>query len=416
VTSAEIEQAVSEAHRRDWARVLSTVVRLTRDIDLAEDAVQDAFAVALEAWPRDVVPNSPAAWLTTVARRKALDLLRRDQTLARKLPLLIVPDSDDGGLEVPEDIQDDRLRLIFTCCHPALALESQVPLTLRLVCGLATPEIAHLLLIPEPTVAARITRAKKKIRSAGIPYQAPGERDLPERLPAVLAVVYLVFTEGHTASRGGDLTRPKHVEQATELARLLLELMPEQAEVLGLLALMRLTDARRASRLDAAGQIVLLEDQDRARWDRGAITEGVALVERAFQAARPRGPGPYALQAAIAAVHAEAPSYEATDWAQVLALYDALLAIHPSPVAALSRTVAYARIHGPAAGLAEVDRLAEDPRLAGYHLLPAARAEFLRQLGDGQQAAAAYLEAARLTDNEVEQGFLRARAARVSAS
>jgi RNA polymerase sigma-70 factor (ECF subfamily) len=410
---ADIQAVVAEAHRRDWARVLSTVVRLTRDIDLAEDSVQEAFISALEVWQRNGVPDNPAAWLTTVARRKALDRLRRDQTLARKLPLLVVPDSDEGGIEVPEQISDDRLRLVFTCCHPALALESQIPLTLRLVCGLATPEIARLLLIPEPTVAARITRAKKKIRSAGIPYQVPGEAELPERLPAVLAVVYLVFTEGHTASRGDELLQRRQLAQATELARVLAELMPDQPEVIGLLALIRLTDARRASRLDAAGRPVLLEDQDRSLWDRQAIAEGTGLVERALQTARRNGerPGPYALQAAIAALHAEAPRYEDTDWAQILALYDALLAVYPSPVAALSRTVAYAKINGPEAGLAEVERLAADPRLAGYHLLPAARADLLSQLGRNSEASAAYAAAAEMTANAVEQGFLRARAA-----
>jgi RNA polymerase sigma-70 factor, ECF subfamily len=410
-----VDEAVAEAHRRDWARVLSTVVRLTRDIDVAEDAVQDAFEKALEVWPRDGVPDSPVAWLTTVARRKALDLLRREQTLARKLPLLVVPEGDEGGIDVPDEIPDDRLRLVFTCCHPALSMEGQVALTLRLVCGLATPEIAHLFLISEPTVAARITRAKKKISSAGIPYRVPEDRELPERLPAVLAVVYLVYTEGHTASRGDELTRPGHAEQALRLARVLAELMPDEPEVIGLLALLVLTDARRAARIDSTGRIVLLEDQDRTLWDREAIAEGVSLVERALKLSVARGPGPYALQAAIAAVHAEAPTFADTDWQEILALYDALLAVHPSPVAALGRAVALAQVSGAEAGLAEVDRLGEDPRLANYHLVAAARAELFRRLGRTDEAAAAYLEAAEQTANAVEQQFLRSRAAELNS-
>lgn len=395
--TGDVEGAVAEAYRRHWAAVLATVVGLTRDLDAAEDAVQDAFATALPAWRRDGVPDKPGAWLTTVARRRALDRLRRDQTLVRKLPLLIVA---DGTAASP-------LTLIFTCCHPALATPARVALTLRLVCGLAVPEIARLFLVPGATMAARISRAKQKIRAAGIPYRVPAGHELTDRLPAVLAVLYLLFTEGHTAARGARLSRRELAVRAVELARTLAGLMPDEPEVAGLLALLVLGEARRGARQDDDGALILLADQDRGRWDAELIAEGLALVARALRTGRP---GPYALQAAIAAVHAEAPSYPDTDWPQILALYDTLLTVHPSPVARLGRAMALAMVAGPRAGLDEIDRLAGEDPLARSHLVPAARAELLTRIGDRDAAAAAFRQAAAMTGNDAERDSLLRRA------
>jgi RNA polymerase sigma-70 factor (ECF subfamily) len=404
-----VEVLVAEAYRRHWAGVLATVVGLTRDLDAAEDAVQDAFAAALPAWQHGGVPDNPVAWLTTTARRKALDRLRRDQTLARKLPLLIVPDwSQETDVPEEETVTDTSpLRLIFTCCHPALAMPARVALTLRLICGLSTPEIARLFLVPEATVASRISRAKQKIRAAGIAYRVPADHELTDRLPAVLAVIYLLFTEGHTATQGAELHRGELARRAVDLARDLAALMPDEAEVIGLLALLCLANARQPARLDEDGGPVLLADQDRGRWDPALTAEGLALVARALKAPRP---GPYALQAAIAAVHAEAPSYAKTDWPQILALYDALLAIHPSPVTRLGRAMALAMVAGPPAGLAEIDRLADEPTLARSHLVPAARAELLLRLGERDAASAAFRRAAAMTGNEAERSSLLRRA------
>jgi RNA polymerase sigma-70 factor, ECF subfamily len=395
--TGDVEGAVAEAYRRHWAAVLATVVGLTRDLDAAEDAVQDAFATALPAWRRDGVPDKPGAWLTTVARRKALDRLRRDQTLVRRLPLLIV---SDGTAASP-------LTLIFTCCHPALAMPVRVALTLRLVCGLAVPEIARLFLVPEATMAARISRAKQKIRAAGIPYRVPAGHELTDRLPAVLAVLYLLFTEGHTAARGARLSRRELAVRAVELARTLAGLMPDEPEVAGLLALLVLGEARRGARQDDDGALILLADQDRGRWDAELIADGLALVARALRTGRP---GPYALQAAIAAVHAEAPSYPDTDWPQILALYDTLLTVHPSPVARLGRAMALAMVAGPRAGLDEIDRLAGEEPLTRSHLVPAARAELLTRIGDRDAAAAAFRQAAAMTGNDAERDSLLRRA------
>jgi RNA polymerase sigma-70 factor (ECF subfamily) len=415
VTTPDVTQAIIDAHRREWAYVLAATARVACDIDLAEECVQDAYVAALDAWAKVGVPDNPGAWLTTTARRKALDALRRDQTLRRKLPLLIEPSEDPTGWDAAdaEDIPDDRLRLVFTCCHPALAREAQIALTLRLVCGLTTTEIARAFLVSETTMAARVTRAKKKISAARIAYRVPEAHELPDRLDAVLTVIHLVFTTGHTAPTGASLIRADLVERALDLARMLRQLMPDEREIRGLLALMLLLDARRVTRTAPDGSLQLLEQQDRGRWDRVAIEEGRALVVEALRGGRP---GRFALQAAIAAVHVEAPSYAETDWVELLALYDALYRIWPSPVVALNRSVPLAMVRGPAAGLAVVEELAADGRLDGYHYLAATRADLLRRLGRLDEAATAYRHALDLADNEAERAFLAARIAEVAAT
>ncbi|MDQ1683714.1 MAG: polymerase sigma-70 factor, subfamily [Frankiaceae bacterium] len=381
-------------------------MRVTRDLDLAEECAQDAFARALTAWQDAGVPDRPGAWLTTVARRRALDVLRREAALRRALPMLVVDDVEPEP-ELPTDaIPDDRLRLVFTCAHPALNSDAQVALTLRLLCGVTTAEIAKAFLVAEPTMAARLTRAKKKIAVARIPYRVPGPEQLPERLDAVLTVVHLLFTVGHTAPSGPDLVRSDLVDRALDLARMLRQLLPGDAEVAGLLALLELTHARRATRTDASGRMLLLEEQDRSRWDRDAIAAAIPLVRESLRA---RPAGRFALQAAIAAVHAEAPSYADTDWREIVALYGVLWQRWPSPVVALNRAVAVGLADGPGAGLAELEPLGSEPALATYAYLPAARADFLRRLGRYDEAAAAYAEAALLTDNDVEREFLRGR-------
>jgi RNA polymerase sigma-70 factor, ECF subfamily len=412
--------AVAQAHRREWAFVLAATARVTRDLDIAQECVQDAYVAALDTWSRQGVPDNPAAWLTTAARRKALDALRRDRTLRAKLPLLVEPDLEPGPAPAPpaagqdDVITDDRLRLVFTCCHPALAREAQVALTLRLVCGLSTAEIASAFLVPEATMAARVTRAKKKISAARIAYRVPAAPELPDRLDAVLTVIHLLYTTGHTAPAGAELIRDDLAERAIGLARMVTELMPDEREVRGLLALLLLTHARRAARLDAGGRLLLLAEQDRSRWDQAAIARGGELVVGALRGGRP---GRFALQAAIAAVHAEAPSYAVTDWPQLLGLYDELLRAWPSPVVALNRAVVLAMVAGPAAGLAEITRLEEqDGRLAGYRYLSAAKADLLRQEGRLPEAAAAYRAALALTGNEAERAFLAARLAGLGRS
>ena len=364
--------------------------------------MQDAYAQALRVWAERGVPSRPAAWLTTTARNRALDLLRRETRLRRLLPLIVeekVAPTDDTVGEIP----DDRLRLICTCCHPALAPEARVALTLRLVCGLSTAEVARSFLVSESTMAARITRAKKKIAAAGIPYRVPTAAELPARVDAVLEVVHLLFTTGHTAPSGDELRRGDLVERALDLARILRLLLPADAQVAALLALILLTDARRDARVDDNGGLVLLADQDRSTWDRAEIAEGLALVREAL---RHRPPSRLALQAAIAAVHAESPSWAATDWAELVGLYDLLLQAWPSPVVALNRAVALGFACGPAAGLDALDSLADEPQLAGYGYLAAARADFLRQLGRVDEARLAYDEALLLTENAVERRFL----------
>lgn len=354
-------------------------------------------------WESRGIPDRPGAWLTTVARRRALDQLRRDATLARSLPLLVDAEVEPE-IEIDEaEIPDDRLRLICTCCHPALAPEAQVALTLRLLCGLTTAEVARAFLVSEPTMAARLTRAKKKIAAAKIPYRVPPARELPERLSAVLGVVHLVFTTGHTAPVSEDLVRRDLVERALDLARMLRLLLPRDPDVAGLLALILLTDARRETRVDRTGRLLVLEEQDRSQWDAAEIREGLLLVH---EASCHRPPGRYALQAAIAAVHASARTWEATDWDEVVSLYDGLCAIWPSPVVALNRAVAIGMAQGPEAGLRAIDEIAGQPELAGYRYLPAARADFLRRAGRVAQARTEYQAAIALTDNGVEREFL----------
>ena len=411
-----VVRAVADAHRREWGFVLAATARVAGDLDVAEECVQEAYGSALERWGRDGVPRNPAAWLTTAARRKAIDRLRRDQTLRRKMPLLVEPEPDVFAARESADeagwdqVRDDRLRLVFTCCHPALAREAQVALTLRLLCGLTTTEIAQAFLVSEPTMAARVTRAKKKITAAHIPYRVPGTAELPERLDAVLTVVHLLFTTGHAAPAGADLVRADLVERALALGRVLVELMPDEREARGLLALMVLTDARRPARTDADGRLVLLEHQDRTRWDRGALDEGRALVVEAVRGARP---GRFTLQAVAAAIHSDAPSWETTDWPQLLRVYDVLLLEWPNPVVALNRTVPLAMVAGPEVALAEVERLEADSRLSGYRYLAATKADLLRRLDRRAEAVAAYEVALGLADNAAEREFLAGRIAQL---
>jgi RNA polymerase sigma-70 factor (ECF subfamily) len=389
--------------------VLAATARVTRDLDAAEESVQDAYVTALDAWSRDGVPDRPGAWLTTVARRGALNMLRRRKTLSTKLPLLIEPEAVEmPELAEPDAIPDDRLRLIFTCCHPALSAEAQIALTLRLVCGVSTGDIAQAFLVPEPTMAARITRAKKKIAAARIPFAVPGPDDLPARLDAVLTVIHLLYTTAHTAPTGPALFRIEPADRALDLAHLVVTLMPGDREAQGLLALLLVLDARRATRTDADGRLVLLEDQDRSAWDRTAIDEGHRLVLAALEGGRP---GRFGLQAAIASLHAQAETYAATDWPQIVGLYDELLQIWPSPAAALNRAIAVSLTDGPDAGLAAIAELEADGRLAGYQYLPAAKADMLRRLGRRSEAGAAYRAALDLAENEAERAFLERRLA-----
>jgi len=408
--TAEVAAAVADAHRREWAFVLAATVRVARDLDLAEECAQDAFARALTAWHETGIPMKPGAWLTTVARRRALDLLRRETVLRRSLPLLVddtdEPSVEDAVVGSSDEIPDDRLRLVCTCCHPALSRDAQVALTLRLVCGLTTAEIARAFLVSEPTMAARITRAKKKIAGARIPYRVPPVDELPARIDAVLDVVHLLFTTGHTAPAGSDLVRRDLVERSLDLARMLRALLPADADVAGLLALVLITDARRATRTGPDGSLLLLEEQDRSLWDRAEIETGASLVREAL---RRRPPGRFALQAAIAAVHGEARRWEDTDWREIVALYDLLVQVWPSPVVALNRAVAVGMADGPAAGLAAVDALRDEPQLAAYPYAAAARADFLRRLRRAEEARTAYEEALLLTTNEVERTYLSRR-------
>jgi RNA polymerase sigma-70 factor (ECF subfamily) len=393
--------------------VLAATVRVARDLDLAEECVQEAYAAALRTWPDAGIPDNPAGWLATTAKRRAIDAIRHASALRSRLPLLVEPEDtagDSGTQEAadmatadPDVIPDERLRLIFTCCHPALAQEAQVALTLRLVCGVPTQDIARAFLVSEPTVAARITRAKRKISGARIPYRVPRPAELPERLRGALAVIHLLFTTGHTAPSGASLVRTDLVDRAMHLARMLCELMPGDCDVRGLYALLVVTDARRASRVDADGRLVRLREQDRSRWNRAALAEAHDII---VDCLREGPPGRYVLQAAIASLYAEAPAYDQTDWPQIVELYDVLLDVWPSPVVALNRAVPLAMVAGPRTALAEVEKLELDGRLSGYQYLHAIKADLLSRLGRTDEAADAYRQAFTLAANDAERVFL----------
>lgn len=407
----DVEEAVVAAFREEWGQVVAALIRVTGDWDLAEECAQDAFAQALDRWRRDGIPRRPGAWLTTTARNRALDVLRREAVGAAKLREVAVLGRDEGPYDPEDDgddsgVEDDRLRLLFTCCHPALPIEARVALTLRTLAGLTTPEIARAFLVPEATMAQRLVRAKRKIRNAGIPYRVPPAHLLPERTTGVLGVVYLLFNEGYAATSGADLVRTNLCAEAVRLARVLARLMPDEPEVLGLLALLLLHDARRGTRVDADGELVTLEDQDRTAWDRSEIDEGAALLETALRRGRP---GPYQIQAAIAACHTTAPTAADTDWADIAALYGELERFVPSAVVRLNRAVAVGMAEHPDAGLELVAGLERSGELADYHLLPATRADLLRRSGRTAEAAEAYGRALELVENDAERRFLERR-------
>ncbi|MFF0174324.1 MULTISPECIES: RNA polymerase sigma factor [Micromonospora] len=411
---AAVGSSVEAVFREERGRLLASLVHRFGDLDLAEEVTSEAIEAALVHWPAEGVPSRPGAWLLTTARRRAVDRLRRDRVLATRLAVLQA-EAERAGPAPPadadRDLPDDRLALFFTCAHPALPAQDRGALTLRFLAGLTTTEVARAFLVPPTTMAQRLVRAKRKIRDARIPFRVPGADELPERLPTVLQAVYSIFTEGYAASSGPDLQRTDLTEEAIRLARILRRLLPGEQEVAGLLALMLLTDARRAARTGPDGEVVLLDDQDRTRWDHAMIDEGRALVLVALTGGRP---GPYGVQAAIAALHDEAADVASTDWPQVVALYDVLLTMVPSPVVALNRAAAVAMRDGPEAGLALLDGLADDPRLRGYHLYPATRADLLRRLGRDDEAAASYRSALALVGTEPERAHLLRRLASVA--
>jgi RNA polymerase sigma-70 factor, ECF subfamily len=410
----DVQAAVAEAFRGEWGRVVATLIRTTGDWDLAEECAQQAFERALQTWPRDGVPRRPGAWLTTTARNLARDRLRRAAVGTSKMrEVAMLHTNKEAGYDANDQsgVQDDRLRLIFTCCHPALQLEAQVALTLRTLAGLTTAEIARAFIVSEATMAQRLVRAKRKIRNAGIPYRVPPAHLLPERTGGVLAVLYLLFNEGYAATAGTDLVREGLCAEAIYLARTLARLMPDEPEALGLLALMLLHDARRTSRVDEVGELVPLEEQDRTLWNGEVIAEGVGLLRAAMQLG---SPGPYQLQAAIAACHATASDAADTDWAHISGLYEALARLVPSPVVELNRAVAVAMSEGPAAGLALVEELEVSGKLNGYHLLPATRADMLRRLGRQTDAASAYEEALQLAATVAERRYIVRRLAEIT--
>lgn len=403
---------IERVFRAEYGRVVATLIRLVGDFERAEDLVAEAFAVALERWPEDGIPEAPGAWLTTVARRRGLDELRNHKRRADKRRELAkdIELEGDTSEQIDERVgyPDERLRLIFVCCHPDLEPETRVALTLRTLGGLETPEIARAFLVKDSTMAQRLVRAKKRIKEAKIPYEVPSPRAMPERLGAVLSVLYLVFNEGYHASGGWSLVRVDLADEAIRLARLISDLMPDAAEARGLLALMLLHHSRRRARLDARGDLVVLEEQDRSAWDRAQIEEGLRVLDEAVAM---RDPGPYQVQAAVAALHARATTPEATDWPQILALYDRLLSWADTPVVRLNRAVAVAMVHGPDAALAELDELAKGGELANYHLLPAARADLQRRAGRSEEARAAYVRALELVNNDAERRYLERRVA-----
>jgi RNA polymerase sigma-70 factor (ECF subfamily) len=418
--SSAAHDIVDRVFREEQGRAVATLIRVTGDFDLAEEAVQDAFISALEVWPLRGIPTNPGAWITTTARNRAIDRLRRRKRLVEKTEMLgretaiesELEAIDPGPAEDDMQIADDRLRLIFTCCHPALAMDARVALTLRTLGGLTTPEIARAFLVPEPTLAQRLVRAKRKIRDAGIPYRVPPAELLPERLDGVLRVLYLVFNEGYTASSGDSLIRRELCAEAIRLARVVVSLLPDEPEARSLLALMLLHDARREARVGSAGELILLDDQDRGRWDAARIAEGRALVEEALEEGRP---GPYQLQAAIAALHDEATTPAGTDWRQIATLYRALHALTPTPVVELNLAAAVAMADGPAVGLAMMDGLAAAGELDAYPYLHAARADLLRRLGRWTEAETAYRRALALTTNGPERAFIEGRIREIEA-
>ncbi len=402
--------AISALYHSDWGRIVASLIRLIGDFDLAEESAQQAFAIAVEQWRESGIPEFPRAWIIQTARHKAIDTIRRRSLFDRKMESYVASgllstsvEPDYDGIDIP----DDRLRLIFTCCHPALGPEAQIALTLRTLCGLETDEIARAFLVPSATMAQRLVRAKRKIRDAGIPYAVPGKDEMPDRLSAVLTVIYLVFNEGYAATRGDSIIRMDLTTEAIRLGRLVRTLMPGQppAEASGLLALMLLHDARRSARVDEAGDLVTLEEQDRRLWDRKQIFEAIPLVEESLRG----GAGPFALQAAIATVHCSAPRAEETDWAQIVRLYDRLEQLQPTPVVSLNRAVAVAMAEGPRSGLAILDSLAATNDLDNYHLMHAARADLFRRLGSSEEAAKSYRRALALASNESERRFLQRR-------